>query len=63
MPDATSPQEKFLNNLKQFIEGSTYYLNNEGTLASLPNTDTETYTISDPDGEYEEIKVRIILKS
>lgn len=55
-------QEQFLKELNQFITQHPYYIANEGTFTEhLPqNPDAASYNISDPDGDYEEIKIRII---
>lgn len=56
MPN-TPNQQSFAQELKEFITNHPYYQQLQGTHSDIPKEDKETFTIHDPDGDYEELHI------
>lgn len=59
-------QIAFANDVLNFITNHPYYKQTEGILSSpsLPFSDINpiTITLTDPDGDYEELQIKLVLK-
>lgn len=53
-------QEQFMEDLAQFISNHEYYKSNEGSEIHTPSEDKVDYEISDPDGHFERLIIRLI---
>ena len=58
-----STQQEFLTDLQEFITQHPHYIQNDGIRAENKYQNKETITISDPDGDYEQITITISLIS
>lgn len=56
-------QQEFLQELDNFIKNHKYYQSLQGETHHQPQNDTQAWTISDPDGDYEEIRIQAKLIS
>lgn len=57
----TNSQEQFLNDLTLFIKSHPHFINNDGEHQPLSEQDQIKYLIHDPDGDYEQIQIKIDL--
>lgn len=54
-------QQKFLNELQSFIVNHTYFQNQMGILVNMEQEDNIKISISDLDGDYEQLDITINL--
>lgn len=59
----TATQQQFLKDLQSFIKEHPHYKDNEGTHKVSLYNGTDKFSISDPDGNYEAIEIKINLIS
>lgn len=65
MPQKKTPQEKFVDDVNNYITSHPYYKNQTVIFGNLTKEvlaqDLITHSLPDPDGAYEEVKITIDL--